>query len=126
MLSILEMLKDKMSETDYLKLSSIPNLKVHQFIAEAAELCNPDKIFICSDSLEDINYVRNQAIITGEETPLAISGHTYHFDNPQDQGRDREVTKYLVPKWDSLNKNLNQIDREEGLAEIKELLKNSM
>jgi len=125
-LQCLEILKAKMSETDYLKLSSIPNPKIHQFIAEAAELCNPDKIFICSDSQEDISFVRAQAIATGEEIPLATPGHTYHFDNPQDQGRDREVTKYLVPKWDSLNKNLNQIDREEGLAEIKELLKNSM
>jgi phosphoenolpyruvate carboxykinase (GTP) len=126
MLQHLETLKMKMSEIDYLKLSSISNHKIHQFIAEAAELCNPDKIFICSDSPKDISYVRNQAIATGEETPLTIPGHTYHFDNPQDQGRDREVTKYLVPKWDSLNKNLNQIDRDEGLAEIKELLKNSM
>ncbi|MBS7655689.1 phosphoenolpyruvate carboxykinase (GTP) [Candidatus Bathyarchaeota archaeon] len=126
MLKQLKALKAKMSEKDYLKFSAIPNSGIHQFIAEAAELCNPNKIFICTESPEDIAYVRQQAIAAGEEAPLATPGHTYHFDNPQDQGRDREVTKYLVPKWDSLNKALNQIEREEGLAEVKELLKNSM
>lgn len=115
-----------MSELDYQKLSAIVDPKVHQFITEAAELCNPERIFICSDSREDIACIRHQVVASGEETPLALPGHTYHFDGPQDQGRDRETTKYLVPKWDSLSKALNQIEREEGLAEIKGLLKNAM
>jgi hypothetical protein len=57
---------------------------------------------------------------------LETSGHTYHFDGMQDQGRDREVTKYLVPKTDSFSKAINQIDRDTGLAEIRALLKDSM
>jgi phosphoenolpyruvate carboxykinase (GTP) len=122
----LELLRQKLSRIDYEKLRAIANPKVHQFIAEAAELCNPERIFICSDSSEDIAYVRNQAIATGEEKPLAIPGHTVHFDGPYDQGRDREVTRYLVPKGDYLSKALNQIDRDEGLAEVKGLLKNAM
>jgi len=122
----LEALRPRMSKPDYQKLSALVNPKVHQFIAEAAELCNPERIFVCSDSPEDIAYVRRQAVAVGEETPLALPGHTYHFDGPRDQGRDREVTKYLVPEWDSLSKALNQIEREDGLAEIKGLLKNTM
>lgn len=122
----LEALRQRMSELDYQKLSAIPNPVVHQFIAESAELCNPDRVFICTDSQEDIGHVRRQAVASGEETPLAIPGHTYHFDGPKDQGRDREVTKYLVPKWDSLSNALNRIEREEGLAEIKGLLRDSM
>lgn len=94
----LEALQPKLDELNYQKLSAIANLKVHQFIFAAAELCNPQKIFVCSDSLEDISYVRQQVISIGEEKPLALSGHTYHFDGPEDQGRDREVTKFLVPK----------------------------
>jgi len=122
----IEVLESKLSESDYQKLKAIANPEVQQFIAESCELCNPERIFICSDSSEDIAYVRQQAVSSGEEKPLAISGHIYHFDGMQDQGRDREVTKYLVPKDDSLNKTLNQIEREVGLAEIKELLKNAM
>ncbi|MFH1856900.1 MAG: phosphoenolpyruvate carboxykinase (GTP) [Candidatus Omnitrophota bacterium] len=122
----IELLKSKLSERDYQKIKAITNPKVHQFIAEAYELCTPERIFICSDSPEDIAYVRQQAVLSGEEKPLAISGHTYHFDGIEDQGRDREVTKYLVPKDQSLNKTLNQIEREEGLTEIKGLLKDVM
>ncbi len=122
----LEVLESKLSESDYQKLTGIANPKVMQFITESCELCNPERIFICSDSLEDIAYVRQQAVSSGEEKPLAIPGHTYHFDGIEDQGRDREVTKYLVPKDDSLNKTLKQIEREEGLVEAKGLLKGAM
>jgi phosphoenolpyruvate carboxykinase (GTP) len=115
-----------MSDLDYQKFSAISSPIVRQFIVESAELCNPDRVFICTDSPEDIAYVRHQAVVSGEETPLATPGHTYHFDGPTDQGRDREVTRYLVPKWDSLSGALNQIEREEGLTEIKGLLRNSM
>ncbi|MEM4701690.1 MAG: phosphoenolpyruvate carboxykinase (GTP) [Candidatus Bathyarchaeia archaeon] len=116
----------KLSDRDYAKLRAIKVPRVHQFIVEAAELCNPEKIFVSDDSLEDIAYIRRMAIETGEEKPLAMPGHTVHFDGPYDQGRDREATKYLVPKGDYLSKALNQIDRDEGLAEVKSLLKDSM
>ncbi len=122
----LETLKSKLDELNYQKLCAIDNPKVHQFVSESAELCNPDKIFICSDSAEDKAYVRKQAVAVGEEKPLKISGHTYHFDGIHDQGRDREATKYLVPKDDNLSKALNQIEREEGLKEVKGLLKGAM
>lgn len=122
----LKILQPKLDENNYQKLCAIVNPKVHQFIAEVAELCNPKKIFICSDSIKDIACVRQQAILTGEEKPLKIAGHTYHFDGIEDQGRDREVTKYLLPKSDVLSNTLNQIEREEGLSEIKELLNGAM
>jgi len=122
----LEILKSELDKANYRKISAIANPKVHHFIVKAAKLCNPDKIFICSDSKKDIAYVRKQAISSGEEKTLSIAGHTYHFDGIEDQGRDREVTKYLVPKNDSLCKTLHQIKRDKGLVEIKKLLKNSM
>jgi len=122
----LKVLRQKMSQKDYEKLRAITNPKVHRFIAEVTELCGPERIFVCDDSPEDIAYIRHQAIATGEEKPLATPGHTVHFDGPYDQGRDREATKYLVPKGEYLSKALNQIDRDEGLAEVKSLLKDAM
>ncbi|MGA1823792.1 MAG: phosphoenolpyruvate carboxykinase (GTP) [bacterium] len=122
----LEVLESKLNLHNYQKLLAIANPKVVEFIAESSKLCNPEEIFICSDSPEDIAYVRQQAVASCEEKSLSISGHTYHFDGMQDQGRDREVTKYLVPKEDSLNKTLKQIEREEGLEEVKGYLKGAM
>ena len=123
----LEVLQPKLSKDDYRKLSEIANPNVHEFIAKASDLCHPERIFICSDSAEDIAHVRRQAIASGEEKAiLTLPGHTVHFDGEYDQGRDRQATKYLVPRGLSLSKALNQIDRQEGLAEVRGLLKDSM
>jgi len=105
---------------------AVDNPTVHTFVADAIELTNPESVFVCTDSAKDIAYVREMVIKTGEEKPLKMKNHTIHFDGPSDQGRDREVTKYLVPKTDSLSKALNQIEREEGLKEVRGLLKDSM
>jgi phosphoenolpyruvate carboxykinase (GTP) len=122
----IEALRPKLSRSDYRKLNAISIPKVHEFIAKSADLCNAERIFICSDSEEDKDYIRQQAIATKEETPLNIQGHTVHFDGYYDQGRDRKATKYLVPRRVHLSKALNQIDRQEGLAEVKGLLRDSM
>jgi phosphoenolpyruvate carboxykinase (GTP) len=123
----LEALMPKLSPIDYDKLSAIDNPNVHEFIAKASDLCHPDKIFVCGDSAEEIAYVRRQAISTGEEqATLTMTGHTVHFDGEYDQGRDRQNTRYMVPRGVSLSKALNQIDRQEGLAEVRGLLKDSM
>ena len=122
----IDAMRPKLSDSDYKKLCAISIPKVHEFIAKSADLCNAEHIFICSDSPEDKNFIREQAIATKEEAHLNIKGHTIHFDGYHDQGRDREATKYLVPKRVFLSKALNQIDRQEGLAEVKGTLRDSM
>lgn len=123
----LDFLRVKLDESSFEKLSKIPSTGVHKFIAESARLCNPKEIFICSDTPDEIAYIKHMAIASGEESSaLEICGHTFHFDGPQDQGRDREVTRFLVPKGESLSPALNQIDREVGLEEMFSLLKDSM
>ena len=121
-----KMLKERLTSEHYKRVAALDNLKLNAFIAEAIELTNPASVYVCNDSPADIDYIRKQAIKSGEERPLNIEGHTYHFDGMEDQGRDREVTKYLVPKTDTLSKALKQIEREEGLAEVRELLKGVM
>src|SRR4030065_2368658 len=123
----LEVLRPKLSQLDNKKLSSMANPNVHASIAKASDLCHPDRIFICSDSAEDIAHVRRQAVATGEEKAiLTLRGHTVHFEGEHDQGRDRQATKYLVPRGFSLSKGLNQIDRQAGLAEVRGSMKDSM
>ena len=55
-----------------------------------------------------------------------MDGHTFHFDGEQDQGRDRANTKYLVPKGVTFSKALNQMDRQEGLAEVRGAMRDIM
>ena len=121
-----ELLKEKMSAEQYKRLMAVDNVTIHEFVADATELTSPQTVFVCTDSAKDVKYVRDMAVKSGEESPLETPGHTYHFDGYYDQGRDREVTKYLVPKSETLSKALNQIEREEGLSEVRGLLKDSM
>lgn len=121
-----EMLKTKLGVENYEKLMAIDNPKLHKFIADYVELCNPDRVFICTDSADDIRYIREAAVRYGEESLLAISGHTIHFDNYHDQARDREHTNILIPKSVELGPTLSTKERDEGLREIHEILKDIM
>jgi phosphoenolpyruvate carboxykinase (GTP) len=121
-----ELLKEKLTAENYSKLMAVDNAKIHEFVADAIELTKPETVLVCTDSEKDVKYVREMAVKSREEHPLEIPGHTSHFDGYHDQGRDREITKYLVPKTETLGKALNKIEREEGLAEVRGLLKDSM
>ena len=72
-------LKARLEEENYQKLIKIDNPELHQFVAKYIELCNPDKIFVCSDLPEDVLYIRRETIRAGEEEELAIEGHTVYY-----------------------------------------------
>jgi len=122
----LDALKSKLDERSFSALAAIDNEKLHAFVADAVQLCEPDVVWVGTDSPEDVAYTRQMALKLKEERPLNVEGHTIHYDGMDDQGRDREVTRYLVPKGETLSKALNQIGREEGLDEVRGLLKGSM
>jgi len=119
-------LKSTLSDEDQQKLLALENPKLHRFVADAIELCEPDSVLVVDDSPEAMANTRSEVVRTGEEMPLAIEGHTVHFDGIKDQGRDRKATKYLVPEGETLSKALNQMEREAGLAEIRGLMKGCM
>jgi len=119
-------LESRLTPRDLERLLALENAKLHRFVAESIDLCDPESVFVCTDSPEDIASVRRLAVETGEETPLALDGHTVHFDGYHDQGRDKDRTKYLVPPGVDLGASLNSLDKEEGLAEVRTLLEGSM
>jgi phosphoenolpyruvate carboxykinase (GTP) len=110
--------KSKMDAASYGKLTAIRNAEAMEFVARAIRLCEPDRVWIGDDSDADSAFIRDLAVRNSEERPLAIPGHTVHFDGYFDQGRDKEVTKYLVPREEHLDPTLLQMDRDEGLAEM--------
>ena len=120
------LLQKKLTDENHQRLMALENPKLHRFVADAIELCQPDEVFVCDDSPECTALTRRKAAEAAEETPLAIEGHTIHFDGPNDQGRDRQATKYLVPEDQTLSKALNQIEREQGLAEVRGILEGCM
>ncbi len=122
----LEILQDKLDAENLAKVRAIANPQLHGFLADAIALCEPEEVWVSTDSPEDFMHTRRRALDLGEEKALRIEGHTVHFDGPNDQGRDREATKYLVPREETLSSALNQMEREEGLTEVRGHLRGSM
>jgi len=120
-----DLLKSKMDEASYQKLMALENDDVNDFIGYAVELTEPDTVWLGDDSDEDVAFCRKLATDQKEEVPLAMEGHTVHFDGYYDQARKKDVTKYLVPSDTTLDSKLNQVEREEGLAEIEGMQRGS-
>jgi len=119
-------LKDKMDEKNLKKLVSLRNNHFEKFIEKYVILCNPDRVFLCDDSPEDVQYIREKAIVNGEERKIGLEGQTVHFDNYYDQGRDVKNTLYLLPEGVNFGPHIEATEREKGLKEIHEILKNIM
>jgi len=118
--------KNRLGTDNYEKLARINNPKLNEFIAKYVDLCNPSKVFVSTDSPRDIEYIRNAAICNKEEAELATEGHTIHFDGINDQARDKNQTKFLLPTDVNLGLEISSIGRDEGLKEIHEIMKNIM
>jgi phosphoenolpyruvate carboxykinase (GTP) len=115
-----------LGEASLTKLLALKNPKLFDFVADAIELCEPADVYVADDSDADSEFIRQLALRNKEEAPLAMPGHTVHFDGMTDQGRDPNCTKYLLPKGVTLGKGLKAIGREEGLAEVRSYLKGAM
>jgi phosphoenolpyruvate carboxykinase (GTP) len=121
----LELLKNKCVENGFERLEALNNTALLDFIAEYTGHCEPDSVFVCTDSAADAAFMKKMAVEKGEEKSLKIDGHTIHFDGITDQGRDPKNTKFLYEKGKELE-GLSGIDRETGLSEIKGVLKGIM
>ncbi len=124
-MDVLEKLKELLPKEQFEKIKAIDNPELHAFLAEWIEWLEPSKVFVCTDSEEDEQYVRWKALYYGEEKMLETPNHTVHYDNYYDQARDKANTKLLVPGGKEIP-FLNTKDRDEGLKEIKELMKGVM
>ena len=122
----IKLLKSKCDAKSYKKLEQLKNSALFEFISEYVTLCNPASVYVCDDSDKDKEYIREKAVKSREEQKLAIKGHTIHFDGYNDQARDKANTKYLISKGTKLGASLNVVDKETGLEEINEYLKDIM
>lgn len=122
----MKVLREKLSKEDLGKLKKIENHKVHGFIAKYIDYCQPDKVFVCSDTKDELEQIKKEALSAGEEKALKLAGQTIHFDSILDQGRDKANTKILVSKMVDFGLDLNATDRVDALEEIHTMLKGMM
>jgi len=122
----LNFLKQRIGQKNFAKLTDLENPALIDFIGEFVELCNPRSVFVRTDSAEDIAYIKAKTLELGEEKELAVPGQTVHFDGRSDQGRDKEVTRYLVAKNSKISYYVNSIECKHGLEEIRSIMENIM
>ena len=115
-----------LSELDQKKITDLKNKKVEKVIEEYINLCKPAKATVITDTPEDIKYVRDLALKNKEEQPLAMKGHTIHYDGYFDQARDKDNTKILITPDMKMSKVINTINKEEGLKEVLEAMDGAM
>ena len=112
-----EMLKNKLNEENLKKITELENEYLNDLIIRYVKLCNPDSVFVCNDTPEDIQYIKEKAILKGEEKKAGFEGQTVHFDNYCDQGRDVKNTLYLLPSGVDFGPHIEATERDKGLKE---------
>jgi len=122
----LDSLKNKLSNSDYQKFLKINNPALNAFIEKYIDICNPKKVMVYTDSEEDLKRTRDAAVRNKEEAKLSIDGHSIHFDGYNDQARDKNNTKFLLPPGKDLGPEINTMDRNKGLKEIHDIMTNIM
>lgn len=122
----LNFLKSRLAPAEFEKIAALKNDNFTIFLNGYISLLNPEKVLVYSGKPEEAEAIRRAALDKGEEVALAVQGHTLHFDGEKDLARAREQTKFLIPAGMKFDPNLAYIDRERGLKEVRDLLKNSM
>ena len=107
------------------RLLAIPDPRLHSWVADVAETADPERIYVNTGSPEDLEFIKRRALENREELPTKYKNKTVHFDGLYDLARDRENTRILVPPGHSIAM-VNTLERERGLAEIRELFKGVM
>ena len=91
----LALFEDKLDSAQLERIRSFSNPAVLKKIANAINLCDPERVFINTGSKQDLEFIRQLALNKGEEAPLPMENHTIHFDLKEEQGRIIDRTYYI-------------------------------
>ncbi len=116
----------RLDEEHLTRLARITNQEALLKVANAIAMCNPDTVFIHTGSDADRQAVRKMSLAKGEEAPLAINGHTIHFDLPEDQGRMVDQTFYIANENEQVSSLAKKELREQSHQYIREHMRGIM
>ncbi|OQX63586.1 MAG: phosphoenolpyruvate carboxykinase (GTP) [Desulfococcus sp. 4484_241] len=114
--------EETMDAENLAKIGRIKTEKALVKIANAIAMGRPDAVFIDSGSEDDRQWVRAHALEKGEEEPLAMKGHTVHFDLKEEQGRILDRTFYIADPDEEINSLANKKLRDDAIEEIKKFM----
>ncbi len=108
------------------RLALITNEEALLKVANAIAMCEPDHVFIHTGSEADNDVVRKMSLEKGEEAPLALPGHTIHFDLPEDQGRMVNQTFYIVNEGEKVSSLAKKELRDQSHAYVRDNIRGIM
>ena len=114
-----DIFKKYMDEKQLNRISIFKHPDILTRIANSIVLCNPSAVFIHTGSDEDQAFIKNLSITKKEESPLAMEGHTIHYDLAKEQGRIVDRTFYIANPKDHISSLANRMDRPTALEDIK-------
>jgi len=115
-----------MEEKHLTRILKIKTPEILIRIANSIVLCNPRSIFVNTGSPEDLKFINDLSIEKGEESPLAMEGHTIHFDLAGEQGRIVDRTYYIADPEDHVSSLANRMDRPTALEQVRSNMKDIM
>ncbi|MDA8135120.1 MAG: phosphoenolpyruvate carboxykinase (GTP) [Desulfobacteraceae bacterium] len=101
------------------RMLKISHPDVLKRIANAIVICNPKSVFVNTGSSADKQFIRTLALEKKEEAPLAMEGHTIHFDLAKEQGRIIDRTYYIANPEDEVSSLANRMDRPTALEQVR-------
>jgi phosphoenolpyruvate carboxykinase (GTP) len=116
----------KMDAENLAKLDKIKTEDALLKIANSIALCDPDSVWVHTGSKADMQKVRQMSIDKGEEAPLAMDGHTIHYDLSEEQGRIVDRTFYIVNDGEETSVLAKNIARNEALEYVKKQMRGIM
>jgi phosphoenolpyruvate carboxykinase (GTP) len=116
----LAVLEKYLNDRQYRRIRSVEHPEVLKKIANAIALCRPETVFVNTGSEEDRAFIKTMALEKMEEKPLAMHGHTIHFDLPQEQGRIVDRTYYIADPAEDISSLANRMDRPTALSQVRE------
>lgn len=108
-----------MDDEQLSRILKIEHPEVLKRIANSIVLCNPSAVFVNTGSPGDRKFISEMALAKGEESPLAMDGHTIHYDLAQEQGRIVDRTYYIANPKDLVSSLANRMDRPAAREEVK-------
>ncbi len=115
-----KLFRDKIDDSNFEKIQKIKNDEARLKIANAIMLGQPDNVFVNSGSPEDRQFIIDLSCKKGEESKLAINGHTIHYDLAEEQARIIDRTFYIANDDERVSTLAQRMAREDALNYVKE------
>ena len=112
--------RETMNPENLAKIDKIKNEEALLKIANAIAMGKPKDVFVNTGSPADLAAIRKMSIEKGEEAPLAMDGHTIHYDLAAEQARIVDRTFYIVNEGEQISVLANKTLRSDALQFLRD------